>query len=1233
MSFSDTCSEARFRLGVILRRMKAGGEGCGPRNVVMLHPIQQRVRVIQRRAWRLRAVCGGGLAAIVVVGAVALAALADYGLRFDDLGVRLLSSLAVLAISIWGLWRFLIPVFVRRFSELEVAQRIEQRFPQLCDRLSSAVAFLGQPEEEATAGSPDLRRAVVAATVADLDRWNFADCLDARRPRRIALAAVAVCAVVCLIAAWDWSAAALALRRLAVPWRVEPWPRRNQLQFVKAPTRLAFGSNFEAELVDRNGRLPPSVQIQIWPEGDGAKQIQTKDMKFFQDRMVYRGDDVRRPFRYRAVGGDDDTMGWRTLELVEPPQVTSLRTILHPPAYTGWPTVATGENIRALEGTTIEVAGTVNRPAEAVRLRMDKPDAAGTVWGRLSEDRLRFTIGPDARPPWTATQSGIYWFEVTDTEGLRGGDERRWNLRTVPDAPPTVVLEQPAANTFVTADAVLSVSGVVKDDLAIHSIAIRFARSDSPNTDQRETVDIERGPDAAPRQESGPAEAGGSPADTRIVEFAWDLSKLGGLKPGAWIDFELWADDYKPQSAQSATRRLTIISLSELEERIGSRQAFILGQLAEVLRVQREVRAPVKSLEIGLADSGRLAAGDVDQLQAGELKQREVSRLLADPQDGVAAQIVGLLHELKSNRIESPETVERLNELLTAARQIASDQLPPIQTSLIGALKMAREALRPVSASDAGPTASAPPELKDAIQTVGRQQDEVIARLERLLGDFSQWDSYRRFARELARVRQTQDELRQDTERTRLDYLGRELKDLDGDQRVNLRRLAERETELGRQFDKIQTRMDQMRGELAESDPAAAETLADALDLARRAALGGTMRETGRRIENHELGTATQNQQAILRSLQELLDALANRRVHELESRSNQLQQAAVELKELRTKNKELQAKAEQAATATSEEQRRRELQRLQPAATELAEQAQRLSRRLERLLAEPPAQSLADAASSLDQAAEAAKQGEAQRTLEQSREAERKLEQAQRQLDETRRAATQELLQEQMTRLGQEIEGLARRQQATLNTTVELEAQRQQQAGRWTRAQLSSLGSLARAQRTLETEAAALADRLASAPAFALGLRGVLREMERAARGLDRQEAGPLTQKAERSALLRLQQMQDALQREEGKEPADQQPSPSGENNQRPPSDAIQRLAELKLLKLMQAEVQRRTIEVEEARLRAGALTPEQTESLRQLADDQGRLATMIGQLSRQRGDADPDGGKERKR
>ena len=123
------------------------------------------------------------------------------------------------------------------------------------------------------------------------------------------------------------------------------------------------------------------------------------------------------------------------------------------------------------------------------------------------------------------------------------------------------------------------------------------------------------------------------------------------------IEFWIAASDYRPQSGQSPPRRLTVISAEELEDRVAARQAYILGQLAEVLRVQREARSQTKSLEIQLDTAGQLNPSDVNQLQAAELNQRQVGKLLSDPQDGVQALITGLLDELASNRIDSPEIV------------------------------------------------------------------------------------------------------------------------------------------------------------------------------------------------------------------------------------------------------------------------------------------------------------------------------------------------------------------------------------------------------------------------------------------------------------------------------------------------------------------------------------------------------------------------------------------------
>ena len=1190
----------------------------------MSHPVQQKVDSVSRRAWRLRAAYGIGIFLVCAVATTFALGLADYCLRFEDPGIRYLSTAVVCAVLLVTLWRFVVPALAYRPSDLEIAQRIEHHFPELKNCLSSSIAFIAQSEYDQDAGSADLRRAVVARMAAEIEDHNFDRCLDSRRARRIVGLSIVVCLLVAVVCALNWPSAALATCRLAMPWKTQPWPRRNQLQFVDPPTRIATGSDFEAELVDRNGRLPQSAQIHYWYEGEEERDQQQKEMKYFGDRMVHRLENVTRPFQYRAVGGDDDTMPWISLEVVEPPQIESVTIQLHPPTYTGWAVKESGENIHALEGTVIELAGWLNKPAAAVSLKMEGADSQQTPAVEMVRDGMGFRIASSAEPPWRVNQSGTYWFEVTDADGLSGGGEIQWSIRAVEDAEPSVSLEKPASNTFVTPDALVILKGTVKDDLAIHTIIVSYLRSDASESDQPQTMEILRQPETPPI-EVGVAGVGDENDDVQAVDFVWDLSKLPDLEPGLWIDFELIAEDYKPQMGHSTSRRLTIISASELEERVAARRSFVLGQLAEVLRVQREVRMQTSSLEIGLQEQGRLSREDIDRLQAAELRQRQVSELLVDPADGVETQIISLLGELQSNRINSPEVLQRMNELLDAVRQIGSEPLPEIQRELINALKAAREDLPKDEEPDSDSRSDPDPSTAHSLTAAGQRQDEVISALETLLGDFTQWDSYRRFSRELSRLRQLQEEIRQDTDRMRLDNLAKTLDELTPEQRANLRRLAERQTELSRQFVRIQTRMEQMRSGLVDSDPAAAETLADALDLAARTAIGGQMRDSGRRIEDNQLGQATDSQASVLRNLQDLVDTLVNRREHELGRRADKLKGAEGELAELRKKQKELRKKFQEADDVDDPDQRRLELERLQAQQQTQAEQAKRLARRLERLTAEQSAQSLTRAASEQEQAAESAKQGQAGSALEHAQDAERLLEQAEEQLREERRRAEQDLLQEQMTKLEQEIGGLARRQQSVLDSTTSFEQLRLEQEGRWTRAQSVSVGNLARQHRALATETGSLAEKAAAAEAFVLGIRGAMREMDRAARGLDRRQADEPTQRAERNALLRLQQLQQALEQDDASGDDGQGQGDSG--GQQPPGDAIQRLAELKLLKLMQQEINRQTTELEQQRLQNGELTDGQLQLLRELSDEQGRLAELILKFGESSPDEAPEG------
>lgn len=1183
----------------------------------MTHALQQRVHAVGRRARRLVLMHAAAWVTALVVTALLVAGTADYLLRYDDHGVRLIVTLLVLAAAGWSVWRFLLPAWRYRPSDVDTARRIERRFPQLRDRLSSSVAFLNESEDDPRAGSPALRRVVVSETEAQVEPLDLHAALEPRPTRKALLSAMAVVAAAIVVCALDPASAALAARRLAMPWSGESWPLWNNLAFDNPPRRLAKGENFEVELKDQNQRLPDEVQIQYWFEDEDASEIESQPMKPLGEKMLARRENVSRSFRYRAVGGDHQNMPWIELEVVEPPQIASLEILLHPPNYTGWPVEKSGANLRALEGTEVEIRGTTKAPLRAARVVIDAEEdieiplaltadhrgfaLAASQGGNASARREPAAREHDAdrqEATWRITSTGAWRLLLTDETGVTGGSELRHDLQAIPDHPPAVSLEGDDAVSYVTPQALVPLRGLAKDDLAVHTIDLRYL--DSAHSDQDyQTIAVFRGPDPFPPQAASDLGGGGQ---SQRVDFDWDLAKLAGLEPGVQFTYFVAAADYKPQEEKSAARRLVIISERELEDRVGRRHSDILTRLAEVLDKQRAVRSQTTSLEIQLDEAGSLASRDVDHLQSAELNQRQVQQMLSGSPEGVEEQIAELLEDVRNNRMKNADVQRRMNELLGDVQRLARDQLPAVQSALIDALKEARSA-QPEAPGDA---------TRSSLKEAGEQQDAAIAALEQMLGELSQWDNYRRVARDLNQLRREQDDLASRTNEMRLNTLGKEGKDLSPQETAALKRLTQQQGEAARRFEQAESRMRQLAAELESTDPLAAETLSDALNAAERSALAGKMRQAASDLNETQLGQAVQQQKESSASLEDLLNVLSNRREHELNRLLEKLQTAADELRDKQQQLKELRKKLEQAASQQDAAEQKRQLEKLSREQQQLAQDVERLARQLQRLQAERASQSAARGAESLSQAGSQSQQGDAGESLESAQQAERDLEDARQELEQAIAQAEQDLFFEQMARLEQAIQGMIKRQKSIVEEVVRLD--QLHQAGELSRGQQASVTALAVVERSLADEASQFAEHIAKAKAFEFGLQSAIREMIRTAAHLERGETNEPTQQSARAALDRLERLAEALKTDPSEN--EQQPGEAGQQpgqSQQPPGDGIAAMAELKLLKLMQEELNHRTALLEAGRQSQGALSAEQEQELNELSQEQGRLAELL--------------------
>jgi hypothetical protein len=196
------------------------------------------------------------------------------------------------------------------------------------------------------------------------------------------------------------------------------------------------------------------------------------------------------------------------------------------------------------------------------------------------------------------------------------------------------------------------------------------------------------------------------------------------------------------------------------------------------------------------------------------------------------------------------------------------------------------------------------------------------------------------------------------------------------------------------------------------------------------------------------------------------------------------------------------------------------------------------------------------------------------------------------------------------------------------IDETNRLEAERRE-SGRWTRAQLASLRAVAELQAALRAETEALAEKVKAAEVFALALRGAAADMGAAAERLSQRLTDPRTVELETAARHRFEDLVAALRQSqqqqnadgENENPQEQQPEEPGPAG--PQTDGIPHLAQLRMLKTLQEDLISRTAKLDRRRQPGGQLTDDLQAELDRLVTEQGLLADLTRNLTKQFVDA----------
>jgi hypothetical protein len=517
------------------------------------------------------------------------------------------------------------------------------------------------------------------------------------------------------------------------------------------------------------------------------------------------------------------------------------------------------------------------------------------------------------------------------------------------------------------------------------------------------------------------------------------------------------------------------------------------------------------------------------------------------------------------------------------------------------------------------------------LEEAEKHQDAVVAGLDDLLERMSKWETYRGIARDVRELAEEQNKLGEQTAEVGRESIGKNKENLPADVQAQLDRLAGRQEQAREQLGRVQRKMEQMSGRLAENDPVGSEALRDAAESSRQAGTAEQMQQAAAGIRQNQVGSAEAAQRQAAEDLKQMLDTLENNRERDLAKIVQKLREAETKLAEIRQRQLEQLKRTQEAGANQNAEERNRELERLARQEQELQRETARLAQQLRRLAADQAGKTSSSAAGRMAQAGEQLNESDAEAAQAAQQRVLEELEKAQQEVAQARREAEAQLALEQLAKIGDTLAALHNREKAAKEESERLEKARQEK-GNWTRPLLASLRTASEAQDTIREDTAKAREVLTSAPVFALALSRAISNMERATQRLKDRNADAETQAAQQAAINRLAQLLDSLKNDPANQEGEQQQQ-SGEGEGQgsgQQGDGIPAIAQLKLLRSLQIEINQRTQELAQLQKREQRLSPNQVEEAKSLAADQGTLADIVRNITAPSQDEPPDEGEK---
>lgn len=626
---------------------------------------------------------------------------------------------------------------------------IGDHFPEVADKLLNTLQLTAQ-YNEASEGTRALILASIQQRTATLRAVPFAGAIDFGATRRMLKYALPPALTLGFLLLWNPEFLREPTARI-VAYGTE-FERPAPFRFVLQSTELTavVATSFEVVVSVEGATRPAAVWIEY---GGGRHRMETAGRDTWRHVIPV----VREEVVFFFSGGGVRSVD-HTLRALPVPALAGFTVEAVAPAYTGVGT-------RTLENTgdVVVPEGTVLRWSFATR----DTDRLGLVFGSEAVEPER---GPGGRfnHARRVLSSMPYWV-VPVNEALTQRDSIRYEIRVLPDAAPSISVEEVPDSVYRT---LRDFRGWIQDDYGFTrlELVVRWVEGAKP------AGTLERIP--LPR-----------PSGSRdVFAYRWDASALG-VGPGDVLEywFEVWDNDgiHGPKSTRSNARVLDTPDADELREERNAAGEALAEQLDEALKDARDLSKELEELERSLREGKELSWQDKRALEEFLKRQEALHQQLQELQQA---------NEERTDRAsEFSETENRILEKQELLQQlldnILSDEMKDLMQEMRDLLEEQGE--------------DALDQMQERLDEMELNQESLEKELDRALEQFKQMEWEMR----MEQVTDALEELAQD----QLE-LAEETK---AQQAPNSELQAQQEA-LNERFDKLQEELDALEKQNAE---------------------------------------------------------------------------------------------------------------------------------------------------------------------------------------------------------------------------------------------------------------------------------------------------------------------------------------------------------------------------------------------------------------------------------